>query len=163
MAEMNQFRQDISASEKANVTAIGDISTALETALAQEREKAEQERNKLTAEVVSLINAMVDAQHGRWSTAVVNAKQDLSTSQSRVQGGFQLVSKGLDNWAEREGAFSKTLLTNKDEVKKSIQLASKVQRCGIYLIIRLLISAELRSKTVPDEFMLKLSSLSILK
>jgi kinesin family member 11 len=163
MAEMNQFRQDISASEKANVTAIGDISTALEMALAQEREKAEQERNKLTAEVVSLINAMVDAQHGRWSTAVVNAKQDLSTSQSRVQGGFQLVSKSLDNWAEREGAFSKTLLSNKDEVKKSIQLASKVQHCGIYLTIRLLISAELQSKTVPDEFMLKLSSLWILK
>ncbi len=163
MAEMSQFRQDISASEKANISAIGDISTALETALAQEREKAEQERNKLTAEVISLINAMVDAQHGRWSTAVGNAKQDLSASQSRVQGGFQLVSKGLDNWAEREGVFSKTLLGNKEEVKKSIQVASKVQCCGIYLTIRLLICAELQSKRVPDEFTLKLSNLWILK
>ena len=40
MAEMNQFRQEISASEKASVSDIGDISTALEAALAQEREKA---------------------------------------------------------------------------------------------------------------------------
>ena len=136
---------------------------ALEAALAQEREKAEQERNKLTAEVVSLINTMVDAQHGRWSMAVGNVKQDLSASRSRVQGGFQLVSKGLDNWAEREGGFSKTLLGNKDEVKKSIQLASKVQCCDIYLTLRLLISAELQSKRVPDEFMLKPSSLWILK
>ena len=132
---MNQFRQEISASESANVSAIGDISVALEAALVQEREKAEHERNKLAAEIVSLINAMVEAQHGRWSTAVGNAKRDLSASQSRVQGGFQLVSKGLDKWSEREGAFSKTLLGNKDEVKKSIQQASKVQDCGIYLII----------------------------
>ena len=132
---MTQFRQEISASEKANVSAIGDISMALEAALAQEREKAEQERNKLTAEVVSLINIMVEAQHGRWSTAVGNAKQDLSASQSRVQGGFQFVSKGLDKWTEREGAFSKSLLGNKDEVKKSIQQASKVQRHEIYLTI----------------------------
>lgn len=127
MAEMNQFRQEISASEKASVSAIGDISTALEAALAQEREKAEQERNKLTAEVVSLINAMVEAQHGRWSTAVDNAKHDLSASQNRVQGGFQLVSSGLDKWTEREGAFSKTMLGSKDEVKRTIQHASKVQ------------------------------------
>jgi kinesin family member 11 len=135
MAEMTQFRQEISASEKANVSAIGDISMALEAALAQEREKAEQERNKLTAEVVSLINVMVEAQHGRWSTAVGKAKQDLSASQSRVQGGFQFVSKGLDKWTEREGAFSKSLLGNKDEVKKSIQQASKVQCHGKYLTI----------------------------
>ena len=135
MAEMTQFRQEISASERLNVSAIGDISVALEAALAQEREKAEQERNKLAAEVVSLINAMVEAQHGRWSTAVGNAKRDLSASQSCVQGGFQLVSKGLDKWSEREGTFSKTLLGNKDEVKKSIQQASKVQNCGIYLTI----------------------------
>jgi kinesin family member 11 len=126
MAEMSQFRQEISASEKANLSALGDISGALELALAQEREKAEQERNKLTAEVVSLISAMVEAQQGRWSTAVDSARQDLAASQNRVQGGFQTVSKGLDSWAEREGIFSKKLLSNKDEVKKSIVEAAKV-------------------------------------
>jgi hypothetical protein len=126
MAEMTQFRQEISASEKANVSALGDISGALELALAQEREKAEQERNKLANEVVSLITAMVEAQHGRWSTAVDSARQDLAASQGRVQGGFQTVSKGLDNWQEREGIFAKKLLSNKDEVKKSIVEAAKV-------------------------------------
>jgi hypothetical protein len=126
MAEMGQFRQEISASEKANLSALGDISGALELALAQEREKAEQERNKLTTEVVSLITAMVEAQQGRWSTAVDSARQDLAASKGRVQGGFQTVSKGLDSWAEREGIFSKKLLSNKDEVKKSIVEAAKV-------------------------------------
>lgn len=163
MAEMTQFRQEISASEKANFSAIGDISVALEVALAQEREKAEHERTKLTAEVVSLINAMVEAQHGRWSTAIGSAKKDLSASQNRVQGGFQLVTKGLDKWSEREGAFSKALLGNKDEVKRSIQHASKVPNCTDISNHRRLINVVRQFKRVPDVSMRKLLSLSILR
>jgi kinesin family member 11 len=126
MAEMTQFRQEISASEKGNVAAIGEISTALEIALAQEREKAEQERAKLADEIVSLITNMVEGQQARWSSTVDGARTDLAASQSRVQGGYQVVSKGLDTWAEREGIFSKTMLSNKEEVKKSIVDAAKV-------------------------------------
>jgi hypothetical protein len=126
MAEMTQFRQEISASEKANVSTIGDISQALAAALSLEREKVDQERAKLTTEVASLINAMVEGQQARWLSAVENVRQDLASSQSRVQGGYQLVSKGLDSWADREGAFSKKLLVNKEDVKKSIVEASKV-------------------------------------
>lgn len=131
MAEMTQFRQEISASEKGNVAAIGEISTALEIALAQEREKAEQERVKLTDEIVSLITNMVEGQQARWSNTVDGARTDLAASQSRVQGGYKVVSKGLDSWAQREGIFSKTILSNKEEVKKSIVDAAKVfsERC----------------------------------
>jgi kinesin family member 11 len=125
MAEMTQFRQDISASEKANISALGDISATLEAALAEEREKAEQERQKLIAEFQKMINAMVENQHSRFSTAVDSVRQGLSASQSRVEGGFQLVSKGLDGWQERETVFSKKLVNNKEEVKKSIVEASK--------------------------------------
>jgi len=131
MAEMTQFRQDLTLTEKANVSAIGDVSAALEMVLSQEREKAEQERNKVTAEVINLINTLVEGQHSRWSNAVDNARQDLSASQSRVQGGYQTVSKGLDGWAEREGVFAKKLRENKDEVKKSIVEASKVTTSSI--------------------------------
>ena len=127
---MTQFRQEISASEKANVSAIGEISTALELALSQEREKAEQERQKLTGAIASLITNMVEGQQARWSSTVDNARQDLAASQNRVQGGFQGVSKGLDSWADREGIFSKKMLANKDEVKKSIVDASKVYFIG---------------------------------
>jgi hypothetical protein len=126
MAEMTQFRQEISATERANVSTIGEISNALENALLQEREKAEQERNKLANEVVSLISAVLEGQHSRWCNAVEHARQDLTASQSRVQSGYQLVSKGLDGWADRESTFSRKLLGNKDEVKKSIVEASKV-------------------------------------
>ena len=126
MAEMTQFRQEISATEKANISTIEEISNALESALLREREKAEQERKKLANEVVSLISAVLESQHSRWSNAVEHARQDLTGSQSRVQDGYQLVSKGLDGWAEREITFSKKLSGNKDEVKKSIIEASKV-------------------------------------
>ena len=121
MAEMTQFRQEVTASEKANISALGDISMALETTLAQEREKAEQERTKLTTEIVSLINNMLEGQYERWSNTIDKTRQDLSASTSRVQGGYQFVSKGLDGWADREAGFSKKLLGNKDEVKKSCQ------------------------------------------
>ena len=153
MAEMTQFRQEISASEKANLSAMGDISIALETALAHEREKAEQERNNLTSEIVSLINAVLDGQHARWSAAVENAKQDLSASQSHVHGGYQLVSKGLDSWADREGLFTKKLLNNKDEVKKSIIEASKVCITMDYAYDRRPTSAALQYRRVQNEFM----------
>jgi kinesin family member 11 len=126
MAEMTQFRQEVAASEKANVSALGDLSTALEAALVLEREKAEQERNKLTTEVVALISAVLEGQHARWSDTVDHARQELSASQNRVQSGYQMVSKGWDSWADREGIFSKKLLGNKEEVKKSIVEAAKV-------------------------------------
>ena len=135
MAEMTQFRQEVTASEKANISALGDISMALETTLAQEREKAEQERTKLTAEIVSLINNMLEGQYERWSNTVDKTRQDLSASTSRVQGGYQFVSKGLDGWADREAGFSKKLLGNKDEVKKSIVEAAKVLQFLIALTI----------------------------
>lgn len=135
MAEMTQFRQDISASEKANLSVIGEVSGTLEMALAREREKAEQERNKLTSEVVSLISAVLEGQQLRWSNAIETAKQDLSASKNSIQGGYQMVSKGLDSWADREGVFSKKLLSSKDEVKKSIQVASKVCMFRIILTI----------------------------
>jgi len=130
LAEMNQFRQDVNACEDVNVSALGQISATLERALEQEREKAEEERNKLTTEVAALINAMIEGQHARWFTAVDEARNELAASQSRVQGGYQLVSKGLDSWADREGAFSKKLLGNKEEVKKTIVDAAKVYLHG---------------------------------
>jgi len=160
---MTQFRQEVSASEKANVTAIGDISAALEATLAQEREKAEQERHNLTAEIQRMINTMVENQQGRWTSAVDHVKQDLSASQGRVQGGFQLVSKGLDSWQERESAFSKKLLNNKEDVKKSIVEASKVISAGSNANCRLLISAGRQFKIARDAFMLRLLSSWILR
>lgn len=126
MAEMTQFRQEVATSEKANVSALGDLSAALEAALAHEREKAEQERNKLTTEVVALISAVLEGQHARWADTVDHARQELSASQNCVQSGYQMVLKGWDSWADREGMFSKKLLGNKDEVKKSIVEAAKV-------------------------------------
>jgi hypothetical protein len=163
MAEMTQFRQEISATERANVSTIGEISNALENALLQEREKAEQERNKLANEVVSLISAVLEGQHSRWSSAVEHARQDLSASQSRVQNGYQLVSKGLDGWADRESTFSKRLLGNKDEVKKSIVEASKVLHHFRFPNCRLLIKAVLQFKKVQDGFMRRLSNLWIVR
>jgi DNA anti-recombination protein RmuC len=126
MAEMTQFRQEVSASEKANISAIGDISTALQRTLAQEKDKSEKERQKLAQEITSLVNAMFENQQSRWSNAVGSVRTDLSSSQGRILGGFQLVAKGLDCWAERENVYSKKLLSNKDEMKKSIVEASKV-------------------------------------
>ena len=163
MAEMTQFRQEISASEKANVSALGDLSTALEAALAQEREKAEQERNKLTAEVAALISAVLEGQHARWADTVGHARQELCASQNRVQGGYQLVSKGWDSWADREGTFSKKLLGSKDEVKKSIVEASKVLHFLHRAYNRLLISVVLLFRRVQDGFMHRLSNWSILR
>jgi len=126
MAEMTQFRQEVSVSERANVAGIAEISTALDAALSQERDKAEQERTKLADEVTSLIYAMVETQQSRWLSVVEHAKQDLASSQTRIQNNYSFVSKGLDGWAERESVFSKKLLGNKDEVKKSIVDAAKV-------------------------------------
>lgn len=163
IAEMTQFRQEISASEKTNLSALGEISTALETALSQEREKADQERKKLTTEIVSMINAVLDGQYGRWASAVDTAKNDLVTSQTQVQGGYRLVSKGLDGWADREGAFSKKLLGNKEEVKKSIVEAAKVFQRFDYAKHRLLVNMVLLFRRVQKGFMHKPSSLSILR
>jgi hypothetical protein len=126
MAEMTQFRQEMSASEKATTSYLEEISTALETTLAQEKEKTEQERNKLTSEIVALITTMLQGQESRWSSTFEKVREDLSASQNRVQGGYQMIAKGLDNWANRENAFSKKLLGSKDDVKKSIVEASKV-------------------------------------
>jgi hypothetical protein len=126
MAEMTQFRNDVNVSEKSNLSAIADVTAVLETALNQERKKAEQEKVKFTTEIVALIEALVDGQQTRWSTAVEQTRKDLVTSQSKVQSGYQLVSKGLDQWAERETTFSKEILGNKEEVKKSIVDAAKV-------------------------------------
>ena len=70
---------------------------------------------------------MLEGQHGDGLTTVDNDKTGAYLRHTnRVQGGYQLVSKGLDTWADREGMFSKKLLGNKDEVKKSIVEASKV-------------------------------------
>jgi kinesin family member 11 len=163
MAEMTQFRQEISASERANISSIGEISNALENALSQEREKAEQERNKLAAEVVSLISTVLEGQHMRWTNAVENARQDLSASQNRVQGGYRMFGKGLDGWADRESTFSKKLLGNKDEVKKSIVDASKVLRLVSSANLRLLIKAVLPFKKAHGGFTHRQSSLSTVR
>jgi len=164
MAEMTQFRQEVAASEKTNVSALGDLSTALEAALAHEREKAEQERNKLTTEVVALINAVLEGQHVRWSDTVDHARQELSASQNRVQSGYQMVSKGWESWADREGVFSKKLLSNKEEVKKSIVEAAKVLYSIVSLLnLRLLSSVVLQFRRVQDEFTHRLLSWWILR
>lgn len=128
MAEMTQFRNDVNVSEKVNLSAMADISGVLGAALNQERETAEQEKIKFTSEIVALINALVDGQQSRWSNAVEQTRKDLTTSQNKVQSGYQLVSKGLDQWADRETTFSKEILGNKEEVKKSIVDAAKVPR-----------------------------------
>jgi hypothetical protein len=165
MAEMTQFRSDVNASEKINLSAMADISGVLGAALNKERETAEQEKIKFTNEIVTLINALVDGQQGRWSNAVEQTQKDLSTSQNKVQSGYQLVSKGLDQWAERETTFSKEILGNKEEVKKSIVDAAKVPR----LLFQRLTVNRLRSNVVRrfkralDESMPKRSNLWILR
>jgi hypothetical protein len=165
MAEMTQFRNDVNVSEKTNLSAIADVTAVLETALNQERKKAEQEKVKFTTEIVALIEALVDGQQTRWSTAVEQTRKDLVTSQSKVQSGYQLVSKGLDQWAERETTFSKEILGNKEEVKKSIVDAAKVRRLLFQRLTlnRLLSNAVQRSKRALDESMLKRSNLWILR
>lgn len=163
MAEMTQFRQEVSEVETANVSAIGDISIALEAALTREREKAEQERNKLATEVVSLINTMLQGQHTRFSNAIDNVRQNLAASQTRIQDGYQIVSKGLDSWVERETVFSKKLLGNKDEVKKSIVDAAKVPRVLCCADNRRLTNVVHLFKRALDEFTPRRSSLLTVK
>jgi hypothetical protein len=165
MAEMTQFRSDVNASEKINLSAMSDISGVLGAALNRERETAEQEKIKFTNEIVTLINALVDGQQSRWSTAVEQTQKDLATSQNKVQSGYQLVSKGLDQWAERETTFSKEILGNKEEVKKSIVDAAKVPQLlfNRLTINRLRSNVVRRFKPALDESMLKRSNLWILR
>jgi hypothetical protein len=160
---MAQFREEVSAASESSISAIGDISIALEAALALEREKAEQERDKFATEVVSLLNAMVEKQHARFFSTIDNAKQSLATSQNRVQDGYKIVSEGLGSWVERETVFSKKLLGNKDDVKKSIVDAAKVPQFCYCADNRLLTSDAYPSKRARNGFMLRLSSLSIVR
>jgi hypothetical protein len=165
MAEMNQFRNDINVTEKTNLSAMADVSAILGAALNQERQTAEQEKLKFTSQIVALINALVDGQQNRWSNAVEQTQKGLITSQDKVQSGYQLVSKGLDQWAERETTFSKEILGNKEEVKKSIVDAAKVPQLLIQRLTvnRLRSNAVQRSKRALDESMLKRSNLWILR
>ena len=157
MAEMTQFRQDINVSERTNLSALDEVSVALDAALAQERERAEQEKAKFTTEIVALIDALVEGQQTRWSTAVHQTREGLAISQNNVQAGYRLVSRGLDTWAERETSFSKEILGNKDEVKKSIVDAAKVISvlASTLNTYRLLTSVAIRFKKAHDASMLR--------
>lgn len=160
MAEMTQFRHDINVSERANLCAIDEISVALDAALAQERERAEQEKARFTTDMVALIDALIEGQQSRWSTAVEQTRQGLATSQNKVQAGYQLVSRGLDTWAERETSFSKEILGNKDEVKKSIVDAAKVLStlASTLNLYRLLTNVAILFKKAHDASMLRRSN-----
>lgn len=97
------------------------ISTRMQEALDEERRQSAEERQKLMAQVTTLINTQADAQETRIADRAAQVQKNLAESSQSLEGTISQYAQGMNAWDEKEDELLESVRKSRDQLKTKLK------------------------------------------
>lgn len=92
----------------------------LECILTEERERASADRQKLIAQISTLINDTADDQDKRLTKRIDLVRNEMNAAQNELETASKSYEERMDLWSQEEEKFSNGLAESKETVKQAL-------------------------------------------
>ncbi|PHH87342.1 hypothetical protein CDD83_8994 [Cordyceps sp. RAO-2017] len=113
--EADSLRRQLQSATNAVVLQNASVTTRIQEALEEERRQACEDRQKLMAQIASLMGAQAESQEARLSERAAQMQKTVTESNASLEGATGQYGQGMEAWDEKEGQLL-------DEVRKSRDL-----------------------------------------
>ncbi|KAF3903969.1 hypothetical protein ABW21_db0209337 [Orbilia brochopaga] len=117
----NELKLEVEVANKAAIAAQNSASDTVAAVLAEESQKAAQERQQLLAQITQLITTNALEQDRRLAQKMGSVQTSLTVSSDRLSSATSTICNGMNQWAESEESFKQELSNTRDNIKKRLQ------------------------------------------
>ena len=111
------MRNQLSTATAAIIASDTQISTRLETCLAEERKQADEERQKLLTQITSLVNVSGSVQNDRLSGKVNAIRNDMAAARSDFSTSTKVYGDSMDTWSKKESLLVEEIIKSRESLK----------------------------------------------
>ncbi|KAF3924673.1 Kinesin-1 [Arthrobotrys entomopaga] len=117
----NELKLEVEIANKAALAAQSSTSDSIAAVLAEESQRAIQERQNLLSQITQMINTNALEQDRRLAQKMQSVQNTLSSSGKQFASATTTICQTMNLWAENEETFKQELSTNRDSLKRKIQ------------------------------------------
>jgi kinesin family member 11 len=119
--EVNSLKEQLRAANEAAVLANHAASTRLEEILSEERQRASTDRQKLLAQITSLVMENGVDQDNRLCSKISDVRNDITASKQRLEAAQSAYTKNMDSWNDKESTLLEHLRTSQELMKRNLE------------------------------------------
>src|SRR5437773_1445798 len=113
-SESDGLRRQLQSASYTIVQQNATISTRMREVLEEERRQAAEDRQKLLAQITSLVNTQAERQEARLAGRAALLEQSVADSSIAFEGSVGEYAKGMDAWDEKEGRLLEDVARSRD-------------------------------------------------
>lgn len=120
-SEADTLRRQLQSATSAAVLQNASLATRVQDALDEERRQAAEDRQKLMAQIASLLNAQVESQEARMSERASQMQKTMADSSLSLEGAVAHYGQGMETWDEKEGRLLDDVRKSRDQLKLKLK------------------------------------------
>lgn len=120
-SESESLRRQLEGASENMVQSNASISTRIQDVVSEERRQAAEDRQKLLAQITSLINAQAEIQESRLASRTALIQDTILDSNTEFQGEVTKYSQAMDGWDSKESRFLDDVTKSRDALKTKLK------------------------------------------
>jgi kinesin family member 11 len=121
-SESESLRQQLTSASNTILQQNTTISSRMQQVLEEERRQAAEDRQKLVAQISSLIDAQAERQESRLAGRAALLRQCVQESNTTFEGSVAEYGRGMDVWDKKEGQLLEVVARSRDTVKSKLKV-----------------------------------------
>ncbi|KAL7786297.1 P-loop containing nucleoside triphosphate hydrolase protein [Trichoderma ceciliae] len=119
--ESDNLRRQLQSATNTIMLQNANISTRMQEALEEERRQAADERQKLLAQLSTLITTQAEAQESRFADRTLQIQKNMADYNTCLEGAISQYGQGMDTWDEKEGELLEEVKKSRDQLKTKLK------------------------------------------
>ncbi|KAL7620208.1 Kinesin- motor protein [Parahypoxylon ruwenzoriense] len=119
--ESDGLREQLQRAGQAIIQSNASISTQLQEVVYEERRQAAEERQKLLAQITTLINSQAELQESRLANRAASIQQSVQENSTSLESSMAQYSRGMDDWNQKETRLLDEVTTSRENLKTKLK------------------------------------------
>lgn len=120
-SEADNLRRQLQTTTNAAVLQSAGASMRIQEVLDEERRQAAEDRQKLLAQITTLINTQAETQESRFADKASQIQKTVAESGTAVEGAVSQYGQGMDSWDEKQGQLLEDVKKSREQLKTQLK------------------------------------------
>lgn len=120
-SESDNLRRQLQIATNAAVLQSSSTSLRIQEVIGEERRQATEDRQRLLAQITSLINTQAETQESRFADKASQIQKSVTESSTTLEGAVTQYNEGMDVWDEKEGELLEEVKKSREQLKTKLK------------------------------------------
>ncbi|KAM0742574.1 hypothetical protein ACQRIT_002751 [Beauveria bassiana] len=120
-SESDNLRRQLQNATNAAVLQSSGTALRIQEVVDEERRQAAEDRQKLLAQITTLINTQAETQEARFADKVSHIQKSVTESSTTLEGAVTQYNEGMDSWDGKEGELLEEVKRSREQLKTKLK------------------------------------------